>query len=352
MTRGLIWFLLIHLPLTGCGEAQTGDMTTENAYEIQQTETVIGISVKSFAKPQGLSGFDDIPEGSPKLLFSLAQKKPTGGEPREWYHRRASIFAKGPDGSEYEAYCGHGHDKHIISGHNFLANLENRRHLYLNKFNYAYYPKDVFIGKPVKGQLKPNLFFRDVGSHTSSPHHFAVDSNGLCHLVVADIFSHANNPLKLYWLIGNPGNGKWKQAWLVHYRPEFTSWATPWTLAWRRDVHLIWNWASKKGKGALCYLQWTPKGFGRKTRLYKSSGGNIDVAIDPKWGRIVVIFSNRKGVFICSRSPSGVWTKPSYLKPELTKEHTVSIHALDRGRFLIRICYKNVKEFILQTQAQ
>lgn len=48
-------------------------------------------------------------------------------------------------------------------------------------------PEDVYIGRREAGRIKPTLFFRDVGSHTTAPHYLAIDNRGMVHLAVADV---------------------------------------------------------------------------------------------------------------------------------------------------------------------
>jgi hypothetical protein len=137
-----------------------------------QTTKFLGFAVRDFPRPQGPKKSDELPADAPAFVFALTPRRVSGPEPSESYETRKSVVAKAPDGSTFEAYLGWGEDKGIAPGHGFKSTPENRRHSYGGG---AYYPYDVFIGKRVDGLLKPVLFFRDVGSHTTAPHTLAVE---------------------------------------------------------------------------------------------------------------------------------------------------------------------------------
>jgi hypothetical protein len=175
---------------------------TEDAYEAKQTEKALGVSIKLFPQPQGAKRLDTVPANRKEVKFTLKERKASGKEPPEWFDSRQRVFAQAPDGSKFEALCGHGDEKEIRKGHGFVANLDNRRHHYGTKFNYAFHPQDVYIGPREEAKLAPVLFFRDVGSHSGHPHSMAIDSRSNCHLFVADVHVEEKNRLKLYWVIG------------------------------------------------------------------------------------------------------------------------------------------------------
>jgi hypothetical protein len=330
--------------------AALGGCANEEVFEKKQTEKMLGISVLDFPRPQGTTGLDTLPARAPQFSFTLTRQKPSGPKPRDWYESRPRVFAKAPDGSTFEAFCGRTSDKELQPGHRFVSTLGNRRHRYPNYLGHAYYPSDVVVGRRVKGKLKPLLFFRDVGSHNDSPHALAVDAKGRCHLMVADVFIEQENRLKLYWLIGNQAKGKWEKAWLVHRRPQFNYWVHPRCAAWGKSVHLVWAWGGDNDTGGIGYLQWTPKGFSKKLRLTDRLANNLDLAVDSDSGRLVLVFSKGKGVFVQSRSPQGKWTKPTRLSPRLKKEYAVSIQASGKGKFVIRLKWERMHQFLIRVR--
>jgi WD40 repeat protein len=319
------------------------------AFEVAQTTKFLGFPVRDFPKPQGPKKFDELPADAPAFVFTLTPRKVSGPEPRVSYETRRSVFAKAPDGSKIEAYLGWGNDQGITPGHGFKSTPENRRHSYGGG---AYHPYDVFIGKHVDGRLQPALFFRDVGSHATAPHTVAVDSKGRCHLMVADVDLGQGNRFKLYWLVGDLATRKWTEAWLVDYRDRFTSWAHPWSAAWKEQVHLIWNWdggasADNGDEAGLYHVQRTPAGFGRKTCISKDSAENVDVAADPVSGRLVLVFSTDDGVFVASKPADGVWTRPTRLHGGPARNERVLVQAAEEGKFVIRTHHRTTREWLL-----
>jgi hypothetical protein len=265
------------------------------------------------------------------------------------YHRHRSVLAPAPDGSVYEAYCGYGNSPDIAPGHGFSSTLGNRRHDF---GGMAYYPDDVFIGRRESGKLKPTLFFRDVGSHNTRPHALAVDHEGRCHLMVADVDIYQANRLHLYWLVGDPAAGKWTAAWLVDRR-GFTSSAQPWSAAQGSGVHLLWSWENVAGPrpaagNGIYYLNWTPGGFGRKVRVAQGKAETWDAALDAKTGQLLLVFSQDDGVFVAARVPPGRWARPSRLHPSLTKEEDVSLERAPDGSFIIRTHWETSREWVLR----
>jgi WD40 repeat protein len=318
-------------------------------FEKVQTRKFLGFPVRNFPRPQGPKQFDELPADAPAFVFTLTRRKVSGPAARESYQTRKSVFAKAPGGSMIEAYLGSYDDEGIAPGHGFKSTPANRRHSYGGG---AYHPYDVFIGKRVEGRLKPVLFFRDVGSHTTAPHTLAVDSKGRCHLMVADVDLGQDNRFKLYWLVGDLAARKWTEAWLVDHRESFTSSAKPWSAAWKEHVHVVWNWdggaPAEKGREAGVYhVEWTPTGFGRKTCICRERAENVDLAIDPASGRLLLVFSTDDGVFVASKPAGGAWTRPTRLHADLTKNERVLIQAAAEGKFLIRTHYRRTREWLL-----
>jgi hypothetical protein len=262
---------------------------------------------------------------------------------------RPTVEARAPDGSVYEAYCGHDDPKRIVPGHGFVSTLLNRRHRYGGA---PYHPQDVFIGKPESGRLKPSLFFRDVGSHSTAPHSLAIDSEGQCHLMVADIVIYEDNRLHLYWVVGDPGERKWTAAWLMDRR-GFTSSSQPWSAAWDRSVHLLWNWEDADSHGVphpgsgVYHVERTPEGFGRKVRVVPGHVTQWDAALEPKAGRLLLVFSKNDGVYVTTRKVGEKWTKPARLHAELKKGCDVSAEPVKGGAFVIRTHREQTREWLL-----
>lgn len=326
----------------------------DSAFEATQTQKLLGVAVNDFPAPQGLGGFDEIPASAPAFRFRLSEQPLSGTKPRVWFETRLIVEARAPDGSVYEAYCGHDDPTEIIPGHGFVSTFDNRRQRYGTHHGYGFSPQDIFIGKREDGRLKPTLFFRDVGSHTTAPHSLAIDSNGLAHLAVADVNIYQDNRLDLYWVMGDPNSGKWLAAWLIDRR-GFTSWAHPWSAAWANKVHLVWSWCDVSihkrapGMGAF-HVEWSPNGFSRKVRMISGPVNELDAAIDPQSGRLVIILAKDNGVFVLSRLANATWTRPVLLPPSLNKSNDVSIAAAKGGAFIVRIGSDNTREWLLRAE--
>lgn len=331
----------------------------ESAFEASQTAKLLGVPLQNFPAPQGLTGLDELPADAHPFRFTLTPKRLSGPAPRVWFHDRPIVTAPAPDGTRYEAYCGNDDPTEIVPGHGFVSTFENRRQYYDTHHGYGYMPQDVFIGRREAGRIKPTLFFRDVGSHTTAPHSLAIDSQGLAHLAVADVNISQGNQLDLYWVIGDPRTGKWKAAWLIDRR-GFTSWSHPWSAAWSNKVHVIWDWCDVSinkqapGMGAF-HVEWAATGFGRKTRVFDSPVSELDAAIDQKSGLLVIVLvKDSGGVYALSRSANGKWTRPGLLHPSLNGQFDVSITAVGNGNFVIRtdsgmgMSSDNLREWLLR----
>ena len=311
------------------------------AFEAAQTAKLLGVPLQNFPAPQGLTGFDEIPTNARVFTFTLKAQPRSGPPPRIWFETRKIVEARAPDGTFYEAYCGNDDESEIVPGHGFVSNFENRRQWYENHLGYGYMPQDVYIGKSEAGRIRPTLFFRDVGSHTTAPHYLAIDNQGKAHLAVADVNISQDNRLDLYWVIGDPKTGKWNSAWLVDRR-GFTSWSHPWSAAWSDKVHLIWDWCDVSihkrapGMGAF-HVEWTANGLGRKTRIFSEPVRQLDAAVDQTSGLLVIVLArDAGGVYVLSRSADGKWTRPSLLHPSLRGGANVSIEAAGSGTFIIK----------------
>lgn len=325
---------------------------SDYALEAAQTRRLLGVPVRDFPPPQGPTGFDELPPDASAFRFTLTRQAPSGARPRASYEERPRVEARGPDGSVYEAYLGHDDPEEIAPGHGFVSTSENRRQRYDTHHGYEYSPRDVFVGKREAGRLKPTLFFRDVGSHTTAPHHLAVDRQGQVHLSVADVNISQDNRLDLYRVIGDPASRKWTAAWLVDRR-GFTSWSHPWSAAWGEKVHLLWTWCDVSvnkrapGMGAF-HLEWTPTGVGRKVRVVRGVVETYDAAVDPRTGRLLLVFSKDDGVYVISRAEGGGWTRAARLHPRLRGRHEVAVEASGGGAFRITTSSGSISEWLLR----
>jgi hypothetical protein len=332
------------------------------AFEASQTAKLLGIPVQNFPAPQGLIGFDELPTNARAFTFTLKAQARSGPPPPVYFDQRKIVTARAPDGTVYEAYCGHDDVSEIVPGHGFVSNFENRRQWYENHLGYGYMPQDVYIGKREAGRIRPTLFFRDVGSHNDAPHYLAIDNQGKVHLAVADVNISQDNRLDLYWVIGDPKTGKWNSAWLIDRR-GFTSWSHLSSAAWSDKVHLIWDWCdvsihkSAPGMGAF-HVEWTANGFGRKTRIFAGPVRQLDAAVDQVSGLLVIVLArDAGGVYVLSRSADGKWTRPSLLNPSLRGQSNVSIEAAGNGTFVIKAGSDNLiggvddsKQWLLRPQ--
>ncbi|HEX6182968.1 MAG TPA: hypothetical protein VFZ44_03585 [Pyrinomonadaceae bacterium] len=330
---------------------QTPD-ESDAAFELSQTQKHLGVPVREFPPPQGLTGLDDLPADAPQFKFTVTERRPTGPEPPASYTPKRSVQVRAPDGSVYEAYVGHDDPQQIVPGHGHVSTPANTRQRYGTHHGYAYHPNDVFVGQREGGRLRTKLFFRDVGSHTTGPHTLAIDSKGNVHLAVADVNIYQDNRLDLYWVIGNPATGKWEAAWRIDLR-GFTSWSHPWSAAWGDKVHLLWNWCdvsvnkTAPGMGAF-HLEWSPNGFGRKVRVVKGEVREWGLAIDPQSGRLLIALSRDDGVYVLSKPEGGSWTRPARLHPRIRRRHNIAVEPAEGGAFVIRLAYLDTREFVLR----
>ena len=175
----------------------------------------------------------------------------------------------------------------------------------------------------------------------------------IIHLAVANVNISQDNRLDLYWVIGDPKAGKWNSAWLIDRR-GFTSWSHPWSAAWSNKVHLIWDWCDVSihkrapGMGAF-HVEWTPNGFGRKTRVFAGPVGDLDAALDQQSGLLVIVLArDAGGVYVLSRSADGKWMRPSLLHPGLRGRYDVSIEATGSNTFIIRTGSNQTREWLLR----
>ena len=318
-------------------------------FEVRQTGKLLGVSLQTFPEPQGPTKFDELPPTRSATQFKLKEQPVSGLNPRASYELRSNVKANAPDGSVYEAYCAR-NTSEVILGNHRPSTPETTRQMYGTHHGYVYTPEDIYIGKREGGRIKTALLFPDIGSHDTAPHYLAIDNKGIVHLIVADVNIFQDNRLDLYWLIGDPGAGKWTASWLVDRR-GLTSSSHPWTGAWGEKVNLLWHWdgqglESSPGDG-IFHLQWQPAGFGRKVRIVKGKFSGWDAAVDPQSGRILLVYSDDNGVYITSRPEGGTWTTPAKLHKSLTNDHAVSATS-EGGTFIIRTKYEDTREWLVR----
>src|SRR5215203_3954311 len=194
------------LTLFACGgvasdtteSASPSQDATPDSYEVRQTEKLLGVSLQTLPGP---SRFDELPPNRPVVQFTVKEQPVSGPTPAPYYEPRPIVRTKAPDGSVYEALCT-SNTANVIRGPQQRSTADNTRQMYGTHHGYAYTPHDIYIGKRVAGRLNTALFFPDVGSHTTAPHHLAIDNRGLAHLIVADVNIFQDNRLDLYWVIG------------------------------------------------------------------------------------------------------------------------------------------------------
>jgi hypothetical protein len=305
-------------------------------YELAQTVRLLGVDVRTFPEPQGLAGFDEVQYGDDFFTTKTTERPPSGPDPPYWYKSHPTRRAMHPNGTAYLAYCGHSDDP-IIADLNEIGETQHwmRRHIHPN--NDYYWPSDVFVGPLTNTRLHPILVFRDVGSHDSAPHSFAIDGRGKCHLMVSDVFVKDNNRHKLYWVIGDLEKKIWEQATLIECERLFTGWARPDSVRLGDSVHLIWSWHPLEGPGRLCYLEWTPRGFGRKIVLTRELGDYSCISVDPQHGLIVVAYSTAGGVFYSLRTDEQSWTRPKLLHEAVNADVRLNVTGIGNSRFAFRV---------------
>ena len=318
-------------------------------FEFRQTEKLLGVRLQNFPEPQGTTKFDELLPNRPALQFTVKEQPVSGPTPPPSFETRSIVKAKASDGSVYEAYCTR-NSSEVILGSRQPSTAANTRQMYGTHHGYGYTPEDVYIGKRVGSRIKTALFFPDIGSHDTAPHHLAIDNKGMVHLIVADVNIFQENRLDLYWVIGDPATGKWTAAWLVDRR-GFTSSSHPWSGAWADKVNLLWHW-EKQGlesspDDGIFYLQWQPGGFGQKVRVVKGRVSSWDAAVDPQSGKLLLVYSGDDGVYITSRPEGGTWATPARLNKSLTKPHDVSATSVNDGMFIIRTSYEYTREWVV-----
>jgi len=327
------------------------DARSAKEFEVRQTEKLLGVKLQNFPDPQGVECFDPLPANAPTSQFTVKQLSIRPAPVNPEYGSRSFVKAKAPDGSIYEGYSGH-EVQQVIAGRPFASNSQNTRQMYETHHGYGFNPQDVYIGKRVDGRIRPELFFRDVGSHSEAPFHFAVDSRGMVHLIIADVNISQNNELDLYWVIGDPRSGKWTAAWLIDHR-GFTFASQPWSAAWGDKVNVLWHWDApgKNRKHArdvgIFYVQWSPAGFGRKERVIEETPSSWDAAIDPRSGRVFLIYSTNTGVWVTSRPEGGSWMRPSRV-PDENENSSVFCSSTGDGGFIIKTRFHQVRQSLLR----
>ncbi len=313
--------------------------------ERHSTESYLHVKVAEFPTGQGAAGFDILPNTTPISILNVKEQQLSGPDPKPYYETVRSVYAKSPrSGVEYEAFIGW-----INVGENApsdkLSRITQRyvRQSYGSHHGATYYPQSVFIGRREGGLLNPILVFPDVGSHTTAPCAFSIDSQERCHLAVADVNISQDNKFDLYWVIGDLQTGKWINAWLIDKR-GFTSSAHPRSVVWGDSIHLLWNWV-EDWDGGLFHVEWTPSGFTRKLCIMDGHITAWDVAIDSRSGLLLVAFTRSDGVYGATKSSDGGWSRPVRIQADqvfaLSLECRLGIFVLRTGEG------KNAREFAI-----
>lgn len=313
--------------------------------ERHSTESYLHTTVEEFPTGQGPDGFDILPNTTPISVLNVKEQQFSGPDPKSYYETIRSVHARSPkSGVEYEAFLGWVNigEKEPTDK---LSRITRRyiRQSYGSHHGATYYPQSVFIGRREDGLLNPILIFPDVGSHTTAPYAFSIDSKDRCHLAVADVNIPQDNKFDLYWVIGDLQTGKWINAWLIEKR-GFTSFAQPRSVAWGDSVHLLWNWV-KDYDGGLFHVEWSPSGFTRKLCIMEGNITAWDVAIDSRSGLLLVIFTRSDGVYGATKSCDGVWSRPVLIQDGKVFALSLECHL---GIFVLRTGEgKNTREFAI-----
>jgi hypothetical protein len=319
------------------------------------TEKYLGVKVKDLP---AMEQFDEADPNAPTFKAAMKFQYEAAADLDTAILGRPSVYATAPDGTLWEAYCGKSGPKpvsfnpmdtssdqpssppEIVEPYkSFESTSENTRQSYETHHGYAYHPSDIFIGKSENGRLLTSLFFRDVGSHTTAPHHMAIDSSGNVHLVVADVNMSEDNNLDLYWVVGSIYTGKWISAYKIEHR-GFTSIAKVWNGAYHDKVHLVWSWDTGQNKSpemGIYHIEKTPSGFSRKERIFKGEVFSLSAAIDLDSGRLVVVFTNSDGAYGISKEEGGTWTRPTSMNYPPFAMTDVTLRTGTSGNFLLNV---------------
>ena len=316
------------------------------------TEKLLGVEVKDLPD---MNVFVDSDPNAPTYMGLMRYQGSAPIDLDPDLGSRPSVYATAPDGSLWEAYCGKPGPKpagfssasqdsdttastEIVEPYkDFKSTPENARQSYDTHHGYSYNPSDIFVGKSENGRLATTLFFRDVGSHNTAPHHIAIDQSGNVHLAVADVNISNDNDLDLYWVIGSTDSGKWTSAYKVDHR-GFTSVANVWNGAYHDKVHLLWSWDSGETKLpeiGLYHIEKDPSGFSRKVRIFKGDVMSMSAAIDLSSGRILVIVTNNEGGFLISKEEGKNWTRPA--KSPSFRNAYVQLSPGESGYFILTV---------------
>jgi hypothetical protein len=344
MKRTIVCFVLLFL--AACG----GILDPERA----ATEKLLGVKVKDLPS---MTEFDEADPNAPTFKAMLSFQGETGGGFESALQPRSSVYATAPDGSLWEAYCGKAGAKPVDfpelnfnSGptapptivepyKGFDSTPANTRQNYDTHHGYSFNPLDIFIGRSENGRLATSLFFRDVGSHTTAPHHMAIDRSGNVNLVVADVNISDDNSLDLYWMVGSMYTGKWTSAHLIDHR-GFTSISKVWNGAYHDKVHLVWSWDSGQNKSpdmGIYHIEKDPSGFSRKVRIFKGEVFSMSAAIDLDSGRLLVAFTNNDDAYAISKEEGGSWSRPTPMKNPKFRNAEVTLLPGPSGSFDLKV---------------
>lgn len=357
MKKGLVCFALVAVSCTYSLRS-----------EKSRTESFLGVEVNDFPKTQKMP--DEVDQNAPVFYFTAVRQTFSGETPKAWHEPKSSVYAKAPDGSIWEAYCGYAGESpkydpkvntradaltrptFVDSYNGFVSSPYNTRQNYEGHLGYAFNPYDIFIGKREEGRLNTKLFFRDVGSHATAPHHIAIDNSYNVHLVIADVNISDDNHLDLYWVIGSPVTGKWTSAWLIDQR-GFTSISHPWNGAWGEKVHLLWSWDTGEHQDpamGLYHVERTNAGFSRVTRIATGRNDGWSAAVDPKSGRLLVGVSTDDGVYLISKEDGSLWSRQTPFPAKFDYRPYLLIEPGGDGSFLVKLGFDDFLEWRLVPQ--
>jgi len=318
------------------------------------TEKLLGVKVNDLP---AMKEFDESDPNSPTFKATILLQGSSQADFDPDLGMRSSVYATASDGSVWEAYCGKPGPKQVqfpelgLSSspapppeivepyEDFKSTPGNTRQSYDTHLGYAFNPLDIFVGKTKNGRLATTLFFRDVGSHTTAPHHMAIDQSDNIHLVVADVNISDNNSLDLYWVVGSVNGSKWTSAYEIDRR-GFTSIAKVWNGAYHDTVHVLWSWDTGQNKSpemGLYHIEKSLSGFSKKVRIFKGDVWSMSAAIDLKSGRILVAITNNEDCYLISKNPGEKWTRPTPMnKPEFRNAY-IQLLPGDSDNFVLSV---------------
>jgi hypothetical protein len=87
--------------------------------------------------------------------------------------------------------------------------------------------------------------------------------------------------------------------------------------------------------------------LGHKVRITDAVPLAWDAAIDPRSGRILVVYSIKKGLYVTSRPECGSWSRPALLKA-VDYSMAVSVISAADGSFVVNSGKENTREWVVR----